>query len=353
MERSKGSKVLLIAAGALVALGVAFFMVCGGSCFLTGLLGSQQIELDRQRIAEERAACAPPRVFRLVEGGDPLRPDAWECVDPDAIPAADHVGAGSEAGDVSERAEVIRGPASPAAEAAEPDPVAPGWLARWQAAEAALTESGDAAPAMALFEAVAPPECDASCRAAATGVRTRIERWARYASEVDSLGDRVSEALAIRAPFARMLTVRATFSTVDEVPVGCPAALCTAARARVIAQQRQRARSAERAGVAALQRHAVSYGRAKAARMDAALTGTNIDGTFRAEGRDATELVLRYALCSRPTAEAIFLQSLEIFRREGFTWVGCRSSFRRYGWTLEPPPLEQQSIVDAAALGLE
>ncbi|MEQ9078617.1 MAG: hypothetical protein RLP09_32425 [Sandaracinaceae bacterium] len=173
-----------------------------------------------------------------------------------------------------------------------------------------------------------------------------------YADRADSLGERIDETRTadVTSDVARYLLLNGVLAEPDEVPAGCPDTICTRERARELQRQRRRARPYVRQGRRALQRHARSYREAKAERLDQALTGTRIDGTVRAEGQENERLVLRYALCSRPVAEAMFLESRATLEREGFEWVGCRSYFRRYGWDLSPPALEEQTIIDSSVL---
>lgn len=207
---------------------------------------------------------------------------------------------------------------------------------------------------MELLDAVQPDACDEACETAAGEIEDRIQPWARYATRVDALE---SEVEGIRSSgqndIMKWMLLRAALSGPGEAPEACPSTVCTQARERAVARITRSARADMQRGIAAMRRQAVQYRRDKAARMDAALTGTRIDGTIRAEGTNADQLVFRYALCGRPIAESMFLQNLDVFRQEGFRWVGCRASFRRYGWDLEPPPIEEQSVISREAMGLE
>ena len=234
-----------------------------------------------------------------------------------------------------------------------------GWRERWEAAEASARE-GELATARDLFENSEPPSECAGARAECTAfeehsvepIRARLRPWVDYAEHADGFERRLEEVEEMEGEeVARYLVLQAILSDEDTVPEGCPDTICTEERAREIERQRRRARPMQRRGRRALERHAAQYRADKAARMDQALTGTRIDGSVRAEGRGNTQLVLRYVLCGRPVAEAMFLENLRTFEQEGYTWVGCRSSFRRYGWDLNPPPLEEQNVLDLSRLG--
>lgn len=83
---------------------------------LTAPSGDEYRAQERARLDADRAACLPPRVFRLREGGLPSLASDHECVSPEVIAAEDRARvAEAEA----------RAAAATAAQAAAPPPTAP------------------------------------------------------------------------------------------------------------------------------------------------------------------------------------------------------------------------------------
>ena len=225
----------------------------------------------------------------------------------------------------------------------------------WKAAESELIERGDIEGATALLKGGSFSVGSATaevCRGAwehcrdyqrreITPVRTRIEAWVSYARRVDELERNLASAGDRTGP-TRYLLTRELLAAVQSPPHGCPSAVCSAERRQLVERQNRRLTTALRRGRRALHRLARVHRRSAARAMNVTLRQSGLPGSIRPTGPDATSLVWRGPSCSSRALES-FRETLPLLESAGFIWAGCKSSWARIGWDLQPPALESQA----------